>query len=92
MATESRVIHCQVVDNVNNKQCMLTTIYAPACSGDKDVFWRHLKQLNDLITLPWCIIGDFNELLQLSNKVGATLPTIARTRRLNDFFGSHQKY
>jgi len=61
MATES--IHCHVVDNVNNKQCMLTAIYTPARSGDKDVFLHHLKQLNDLITLSWCIIGDFNELL-----------------------------
>jgi len=51
MATESRAVHCHVVDNVKNKQCMLTAIYALARSGDKDVFWRHLKQLNDLITL-----------------------------------------
>jgi len=63
IAKESRAIHCHVVDNVNNKQCMLTIIYAPAWSRDKDVFWHHLKQLNELITLPWCLIGDFNELL-----------------------------
>ena len=63
IAVESMAIDCHVVDNVNNEQCMLTAIYAPSHSGDKDVFWHHLKQLNELITLPWCIIGDFNELL-----------------------------
>ena len=84
MAIESRAIHCHVVDNINNKQFMSTAIYAPARSGDKDVFWHHLKQLNDLITLPCCIFCDFNELLQLSDKVGGTLLTIARTLRLND--------
>jgi len=52
IAKESRGIHCHVVDNVNNNQCMLTAIYAPARSGDKDVFWHHLKQLNEFIALP----------------------------------------
>jgi len=31
------------------------------------------------------LIGDFNELLQLSDKVGAASPAIARTRCINEF-------
>jgi len=86
IAKESRAIHCHVIHNVNNKQCMLIAIYAPGRSGHKDVFWRHLKQLNELINLPWCLIGDFNELLQFSDKVGVAPPTIPRSRRPNDFW------
>jgi len=66
---DSRAIHCHVTDNGNNMHCMLTAIYALARSGDKDIFWQHLKQLNELITLPWCLMSDFNELLEFSDKV-----------------------
>ena len=38
MATESKAIHCHVMDKINNKQCLLTTIYAPCRPRDKDVF------------------------------------------------------
>jgi len=43
------------------------------------------KQLSDAINLPWCIMGDFNEMLCSSDKVGDVPLTISRTRRLNDF-------
>ena len=74
-----------MIDKVTSKQCMLTALYAPVRSRDKDIFCNNLKQLNMLITLPWCLIGDFNELLQPSDKVGGAPPTLVRTRRLNDF-------
>ena len=32
---ENRALHCYIVDNANNKQCTLTTVYAPAQSKDK---------------------------------------------------------
>jgi len=43
IAKETRAIHCHVIDNVHNKQCMLSAIYAPARNGEKDVFWHNLK-------------------------------------------------
>jgi len=85
IAKQSRAIHYHVVDNTNSKQFILTATYAPAQDRDKDAFWHHLKQLNESINLLWCIIGDFNELLQSSDKVRGATMTIARTQRLNDF-------
>ncbi|KAJ8436403.1 hypothetical protein Cgig2_021440 [Carnegiea gigantea] len=82
---ENRAIHYHVVVNTNSKRFISTAIYARAQNRDKDAFWHHLKQLNESINPPWCIIGDFNELLQLSDKVGGATMTIARTQRLNDF-------
>jgi len=60
---ESPTILCHVMDNAANKQCILTAIYAPTQNRDNYAFWYHLKQLSEAITLPWCIIGDFNKLL-----------------------------
>jgi len=67
---DNRAIHCSVADMITNKHCILTAVYAPAQSAEKEVFWPHLQQLNESFTLPWCIIGDFDELLDSSNKIG----------------------
>ena len=34
------------------RQFMLTAIYTPTRSANKDVFWHQLKQLNELVALP----------------------------------------
>ena len=69
LAKESRAAHCLIKDSVNNKQCLLTAVYTPAQERDKDVFWQHLKQLNESVNLLWCIMADFNELLHPSEKL-----------------------
>ena len=51
MPKENRAIHCHIMDNANNKQCILIAIYALAQERDKNDFWHHLKQLNDSIKL-----------------------------------------
>jgi len=48
-------------DKVQNS--IISGIYAPVQPRDKVDFWNHLVELNNVIHLPWCPIGDFNELL-----------------------------
>ena len=64
---------------------MLPAVYAPAQEKDKDAFWHHLEQLSNSIKLSWCIMGDFNEMLCFSDKIGGVPLTISRTQQLNDF-------
>ncbi|KAJ8428386.1 hypothetical protein Cgig2_023577 [Carnegiea gigantea] len=78
-------------DIAKNKECILTTVYAPAQEQDKDHIdhiWQHLKQLNNSITLSWCIIGDFNEMIHPSDEVGGTPLTVHKTHRFNDFLAA----
>ena len=85
ISKENRAIHYHVIEKVNNKQFILLAIYAHAQEKNKDSFCQHLKQLNNSINLPWCIMDDFNEMLCSSDKVEGVPLTIFRTRRLNDF-------
>jgi len=59
---EQRAIHMLVHDT--SKQCssIISGFNAPAQSQDKDCFWNQLLQMNNVIDLPWCIMGDLNEL------------------------------
>jgi len=42
----------------------------------KDAFWNHLMGINTILYLPWCVIGDFNKMECLSDKIGGTHLTL----------------
>ena len=82
---EQRAIHMLVYDT--SKQCssIISGVYAPAQFHDKGCFWQHLEHMNDVIDLPWCIIGDLNELANPSEKRGGKRYPPSRFARLNNF-------
>jgi len=85
IAKEPRIMHCLVHDKLTSKDCILSAVYAPARENQKAVFWEHLRQLHHSIDKPWCIMGDFNEMLTASDKFGGVPLTPNKTQRLNDF-------
>jgi len=78
---EKRAIHMLVHDT----QKLISGVYAPAQLTDKDEFWSTLMQMNNVVDLPWCIIGDFNELANPSEKKGGKRHSQAKYVRLNHF-------
>ena len=64
---------------------MLSAIYVLAQEQEKNEFWYHLKQLNDVIDIPWSIIGDFNEMLDFSMKIGGTQLNASKVVDLMNF-------
>ena len=67
---EQRAIHMVVYDTLKKCSSIISGVYAPAQTQDKYRFWNQLKQLNNVIDLPWCIIGDLNELANPTEKRG----------------------
>ena len=63
-------------------------MYAPAQYKEKEWFWIHLFQINSVIDLPWCLIGDFNELANLSEKKGGQRYTLSKFEKLNYFMNT----
>ena len=59
-----------VHDTKNAKNSIISGIYAPAQSRDKHDFWEHLSQLHNMIDIPWCILGNFNEIARPNEKLG----------------------
>jgi len=60
-----------VHDSTKGSNSIISGIYASAQQRDKEPFWNHLLQLNTVINLPCCIIGDFNALTSPFEKRGA---------------------
>ena len=85
---DSRAIHMLVHDLNSNQASVLSSIYAPAQPRDKDIFWQTLLGLNTAMHLPWCLIGDFNELADPTEKRGGRPSSNNQFARLNAFMNS----
>ena len=82
---EDRAIHMLVFEYFTQNFSILSGIYAPAQASAKEGFWTHLRHLNEVIDLPWCLIGDFNELEYPTDKKGGLPATTSRLVRLPTF-------
>jgi len=82
---ESRAIHMLVFDTLKQTNVIISGVYGPAQIMDKDEFWTSLSQMNTVVDLPWCIIGDLNELAAPSEKKGGLNHSLAKYERLNRF-------
>ena len=82
---EHRAIHMLVYDTVRKSNSIISGVYAPAQYQDKDRFWDHLAQLHQVFDLPWCIIGDMNELANPMEKKGGKRYPPSKFIRLNRF-------
>ena len=80
-----RAIHVLVYDTTKQCNLIVSRVYAPAQLKDKDLFWNHLIQMNNVIDLPSCIIGDLNELANPTGKKGGKRHPHSRFARLNEF-------
>jgi len=87
---EDRAIHMLIFEYATQKFSIISGIYAPAQPSEKEPFWTHLRNLNDVIDMPWCLIGDFNEIECPSDKKGGQPVTNSRLVRLPSFLNSIQ--
>jgi hypothetical protein len=65
----SNHVDVEVEDNVNGNW-RLTGFYGFPGSGRRRDSWNFLRQLSQSSNLPWCILGDFNDILLPSEKKG----------------------
>jgi len=85
-------LHYLVLHKTTAKQCLVSAIYIPAQESQKDDFWQHLKHLHNTMDKPWCIMGDFNEMLHASEKFGGIPLSLIKVQRLNDFLHYSNSY
>ena len=88
LSKDSRSIHLLVYDIRLQKTSVIFGLYGPAQKRDKHSFWDKLIELNTVIDLPWCLIGDLNEILSPDEKLGGLLPNSDRFHFLPKFLAS----
>ena len=77
-----------MLNNTAGAQCIVTVIYALNLESERKTLWKQLeKEANTFIT-PWCIIGDFNCVRFLKDKMGGNKLTTRNIQELNNFINS----
>ncbi|XP_074299595.1 uncharacterized protein LOC141630729 [Silene latifolia] len=69
-------IHCEVFHNATCQVFHITFVYASNDARERDGLWSHLINLKPLVN-KWLILGDFNVIRDISEKIGGTLPDLA---------------
>lgn len=52
----------------NEAPWYLTTVYGRPQKVTCHALWEGLKDIGNVINAPWCVIGDFNDFLKISEK------------------------
>ncbi|XP_028066189.1 uncharacterized protein LOC114269125 [Camellia sinensis] len=63
--------------------CILINIYAPNEARARKILWDELLSLRVSFDLPWCIGGDFNEIIRIGERKGC-LTISASMKQLSD--------
>ena len=62
------------ISGVGSQDWILTAVYAnPNSAVTRNVLWEYFNYFAITTTLPWVVIGDFNELVSSSDKKGGSL-------------------
>ena len=57
---------------IGSDSWLLSSVYASPCNTSRAHLWGYLDSIQQSISLPWIILGDFNELLSYSDKIGGS--------------------
>ncbi|XP_021803305.1 uncharacterized protein LOC110747435, partial [Prunus avium] len=60
------------VSGPGNISWLFSAIYASPCGAKREKLWDYLNFVASCHRMPWLIAGDFNDMLQLDDKVGGT--------------------
>lgn len=80
-----RCVHLNALYKPTNEHFLVYGAYFPAQNSDKDPFWESMALFYDNITIPWILLGDFNELLSPNDKLGGNLVSRSQCQRLPSF-------
>ncbi|XVF28490.1 hypothetical protein REPUB_Repub15cG0033500 [Reevesia pubescens] len=56
------------------------TVYASPTPSVRELFWNYLANLHTFDSLPWLLVGDFNQILSSSEKQGGRPEPLSRMR------------
>ncbi|XP_077215810.1 uncharacterized protein LOC143850444 [Tasmannia lanceolata] len=54
----------------DNSMWLFSGVYGPVFLVEKALFWEELEKVRDACSLPWCIGGDFNEIMKVGERLG----------------------
>ncbi|XP_061998976.1 uncharacterized protein LOC133716286 [Rosa rugosa] len=76
-----------VIGDFGTPSWRVTGFYGYARTGERDRSWQLLRELSDLDSLPWVVIGDFNEILNNGENIAGPLRAERQMRGFREALG-----
>ncbi|KAL0386422.1 UNVERIFIED_CONTAM: hypothetical protein Slati_4603400 [Sesamum latifolium] len=69
-------IHCSLLNKRTSAKCLIYVVYGDCDSYHRRLLWGGLQAISEGITdVPWCVLGDFNAVIDPSESCGRTTET-----------------
>ena len=78
LCSTEQEIHVSVKVRDSNSTWLLSAIYASPRRSERRVLWNNLSVIAALHSLPWVMVGDFNDILSSEEKWGGNRPSASR--------------
>lgn len=82
-----QVVH-GIVKRPNAPDFILTAVYASPILEVRRNLWKSLEGFAENVSLPWVMVGDFNDVLSSSEKFGGLLPSLGRCNAFHSMISS----
>ncbi|XP_062103579.1 uncharacterized protein LOC133814663 [Humulus lupulus] len=66
----TQLIHCQVQVPNRTGSFLITFVYGYNDAASRESLWNDLQSLAGSISVPWLVVGDFNEILSMHDRIG----------------------
>ena len=84
LSSTEQEIHATVKVRSSNLTWLLSAIYASPRLVERKILWGNLKTVAHLHSLPWLMLGDFNEVLCAEDKFGGNHINLNRALEFKD--------
>lgn len=83
---DDHVIHCYIVQKTGAFRGYISFIYASNQMGERQRMWLKLQEMSNIINEPWLLLGEFNVVLNVSEKLREDGNVGGVGTELEDFF------
>lgn len=84
LGIEPQCIHCRVVCKVSQQAFLCTFIYGFYSPAKRKPIWDFLKQVGQTCITPWVVLGDFNVVKSITERIGGVTPNIYQMKDFED--------
>lgn len=64
------MIHCKTIRSQTKEEFSITFVYGENEEAGREVLWRNIKEIGQKMVKLWLVVGDFNDILAMEERIG----------------------
>ncbi|KAL0288054.1 UNVERIFIED_CONTAM: hypothetical protein Sradi_7109900 [Sesamum radiatum] len=86
LRVEAQLIHCALLNKRTSTKCLISVVYGDCEAVRRRPLWESLLSISeDSVDDPWCVLGDFNAIVDPSESCGRVVEPTSAMAEFSDF-------